>query len=157
MTCIIGHRDGWMVADRRATFHDTRVSSFRPEKIVRARDALLALEGMAGVVWRMAPAVWSATPVHEFARLISEHGEDQVSGIAVWRGDVWTVQGCGEMRRVDRADYWCTGSGQELAHGYIAGAVAHDRRVGTLLAVEAIGFASQWNLQCGDGVQVERL
>lgn len=166
MTCIIAHRDGWMVADRRKTFQDTLLGPYVVNKIIRGPDLLVACAGAAEVSEHVRRALREAnvrdalSRVQDvfFERPEGHHGH----AIILQRGlglsnRLYEVSSRGDLAELDsRAEFWAIGSGYLVALGYLK-ACSHSERIVAAHAIGAIEYSATLCLDVGDGCQVEHL
>lgn len=168
MTCIIAHRSGWMVADRRVTFGDTLIGPYQRDKIVKGCGLLVGVFGKGAVGDRIAESL-RPYPIDPAIGTVAEHAKNGLEVVRVMmrhEGEgsgalVVTPDGLvlfdqyGTKNRID-ADVWACGSGYQAALGWL-----HGRFLGASIepkdAQNAISFASALNSDIGDGFQVERL
>ena len=160
MTCIIAHRLGWMVADRRVTFGEGYTGPYRRNKIRRSSDILVGCAGPAVLSDRIEDALRGDSLVHGNYRAIvatvREHGTGSNTLILTANG-ITELDQKGAAFDVD-AEFWAVGSGFEAALGWLHGRyVARTGCVTPEDAKAAISFAAQLHTDIGDGFQVERL
>lgn len=166
MTCIIASRDGWMVADRRASF-DSWIAPYQVRKIVPVKQCGM-LVGVAGV-GALIRMVENATRycdtfddgLRELGELLLSREDKQPSELLVLGRDrLVQVDPTGGLYELEAYQHnWSIGGGSMTAMGYLAGlAKGRDMRIITAEdAVDAIQFVGTLNVGVGDGVQVERL
>jgi hypothetical protein len=161
MTCIIAHRLGWMVADRRVTFGENFIGPYQRDKIRRGTATLLVgIAGRAIVGDLVTEALGRRNPnaaIDDFARVMREHGRG-CNALALTTKAIVEYDQSGAAFTLT-ADWWAIGSGWQAALGWLE-AVSLGRK-NRLITVEdaqhAITFASRLNSDIGDGFQVERL
>lgn len=157
MTCVIAHRDGWMVSDRRTTYPGGLIGPYEVSKIKRASNVLAATAGAGVLSDELGEALagkneWTAQRaiVH-----MMKAGEDRGHALLLTPQGMWEIGGMGGVVKV-AADYWAIGSGYQFALGWLA-AKASLRALTPEDALHAINFASTRVNDVGDGYQVERL
>lgn len=162
MTCIVAHRSGWIIADRRNTLCDTwRVPIVTP-KIIRHANCLFASAGSAYVNAKLLAAVQGARDEDILDRMADamRAPEDKGDGhvLVVQEGKLWTIDGHGALLEIDYP-FWSIGSGYQAALGYLAGIQYElgSKEIETYHAINAVAFAAELNTDCGDGYQVETL
>ena len=166
MTCIVASRDGWMVADRRASF-DGWIAPYDVRKIVpRPRCGMLV--GVAGV-GALVQMVKNDTETCEHFDvalrtlsnlLLSREGKQPSELLVLGRGRLIQVDPTGGVYELEAYQHhWSIGNGSMTALGYLAGlAEGRDRRAITCTdAARAIDYVATLNTGVGDGVQMERL
>lgn len=160
MTCIVAHRAGWIIADRRNTLCDTWRMPILTPKIVRHANCLFASAGSAYVNSKLLSAVQGARDEDILDRMAQamRAPEDKGDGhvLVVQEGKLWTIDGHGALLEID-FPYWAIGSGYQAALGYLAGAESDPKNIREGHAICAVEFAATLNTDCGDGVQVELL
>jgi ATP-dependent protease HslVU (ClpYQ) peptidase subunit len=157
VTCIIGHRDGWMVSDRRKTFQDHLLGPYQVEKIIRGPGLLLATSG-AGVLGDLArEAIAKTKTTQAAAKAVVQLFREKVEGHAlVLTADMLAeITSTGELCKL-QSRYWAIGSGYMVALGYL-GALERTRSVTPEDAIAAIELASTLVSDVGDGVHVVAL
>lgn len=166
MTCIIAHRSGWMVADRRATF-DGWVGPYNVQKILRARccPILIGIAGVGGLIPLIQSALrecmTEAGAIECLGALQREReGKEPANLLVLGEGGIWEIDPSGCAYEL-KSDIWAIGCGSMTALAYIEGwrrgAAGEPRHIGTSHAVEAIEFVSAIHTSVGDGTQVELL
>lgn len=161
MTCIIAHRDGWMVADRRQTFQESLIGPYRTAKIKRCGGLLVASSGNGVFQDLIAEALAGAsnsgtdTALHAVAQVFREKGDIGGHALALSALGICEITSNGAVCWVD-ADHWAIGSGYPFALGWLA-AKASLGPLGVDDALHAINFASTRTNDVGDGYQVEKL
>lgn len=160
MTCIIAHRDGWMVADRRQTFESSLIGPYKTAKIKRGPGVLVASAGNGVfqdlIAEELASRSFAQEAICHVAKVFRTHGAE-IGGhaIALSAKGICEITSRGAVVWVD-ADYWAIGSGYPFALGWLA-AKASLGALGIEDGLHAINFASTRVNDVGDGVQVERL
>jgi 20S proteasome alpha/beta subunit len=166
VTCIIASRDGWMVADRRASF-DSWIAPYQVRKIVRV-DRCGMLVGVAGVGALMRMVENETRTCESFddaldqlsGLLLSREGKQPSELLVLGRDRLVQVDPTGGLYELEAyQNNWSIGGGSMTAMGYLAGlSKGRDLRIITAEdAVDAIQFVGTLNVGVGDGVQVERL
>lgn len=163
MTCIIGHRSGWMVADRRVTFGDTLIGPYKRDKIRKGCGLLVGIAGSSFaadyVGHQLAKFSGSLGDMKDAALYVlgetmREHGRGS-SALVVIDSELWLYDEHGARSAID-SSFWAIGSGYQAALGWL-----HGRLLGGKVepqdAQNAISFAAQLNSDVGGGWQVERL
>lgn len=157
MTCIIGHRDGWMVADQRVTFGPI-IGPYEVRKIKRGPGILVgtAGESLFGSLVQDAMESGNIAPgVKGIVDLVRGLSEPEGNAMVLTRGGIWEVDSAGCSYRIE-SPWWAIGSGNELAQGWLA-AVSDMRPVTLRDAQAAIAFAATRLNNVGHGTQVEHL
>lgn len=159
MTCIIAHRLGWMVADRRVTFGENLIGPYQRWKIRRGiPDLLVGVSGRAVVGDLMEEAlrqtVDTTAALAKVTELMRSRGEGS-SALVLTADALRELDQQGSLLTLS-ADHWAIGSGYQAALGWLAGA-CQGRLVTPDDAKHAITFAGSLNSDIGDGFQVERL
>jgi ATP-dependent protease HslVU (ClpYQ) peptidase subunit len=164
MTCIIAHRDGWMVADRRASF-DGWVGPYKVEKIFRCAQLpiLVGVSGTAGVKTLMQEATEGCRIHSDAIRAMVQVQRDRKTE----DGTTLLVLSAQGLLEIDPSGYayelesniWAVGSGSMTAIAYLAGWSADwpHRKVSGTTAEAAIKFVGTLNTTVGDGIQAEYL
>lgn len=167
MTAIVAHRDGWMVADL-ACRANLWVIPVAENKIVRfGEHSLVAAAGLSGFR-QESEEIQKEHSAHRlnmpgpkelikslcaFMLTHSTRKDDDQRQLLMVTKDRQLI-GINQMGIVDRysddEQYWCSGSGDELCLGFLAG-LQHkhpERHIGICAqdAVEAIRFASKYQL-----------
>lgn len=161
MTCIVAHRDGWMVADRRMTFQDSLIGPYVVNKIQRGTGLLVATSGCGSLNDRVA-RVLREEHSQDALRAIQDVflGSDGRPGHAlVLHGQrIFEITSRGSLVELaDQAAYWAIGSGYQVALGYLRACSARCSRVVVAHAISAIDCASTLVNDVGDGHQVEHI
>ena len=160
MTCIIAHRDGWMVADRRVTFNGGLIGPYRNRKILSGPGILVGCAGDSVLRTVLTEAMASCTGAGQalqcVARAIRELPQQRGHALLVTREhglvEIDSLGHCHELE----SEYWSIGSGYHLALGWLAGRCG-GHAVRPEHAVQAISFASEHVNDVGDGTCVEVL
>lgn len=162
MTCIVAHRSGWMVADRRITFSDSLIGPYQINKIIKRPGLLIASAGNAVVGdWiRDCVARWEGeNALQEVIDMFRRESRSEPLGhaLAVTKSGIYEVGGRGCLHTIaPEATHWAIGSGYQFALGWLASTekymVLRPRH-----AEAAIEFAATRVNDVGDGVQVELL
>jgi hypothetical protein len=151
MTCIIGHRDGWMVADVAHSFTDlTRVPCYTSKL---CHWALPAAAGRIKIMWatcgsavlhdKTVRAV-EDDAIQELTAVFRAHPGEGEALVVCGTGDLYHIASSGALMRLT-AEYWAIGSGYQAALGYLRG--QHEGLSEAHVTIEeakrAIGFASE--------------
>lgn len=140
MTVIIGHIDGWMVADTLMLHGNDRHTAC---KILKFDNCLIGVSGLSVVKQLLRKKIGDKDPLEGTAEYLQEHNmECDVIHVGNNK-NVTLITGNGTII-VPKGKYWVIGSGMDLVLGYLAG-----RKKGGLVepndAVEAIKFAAAMN------------
>jgi ATP-dependent protease HslVU (ClpYQ) peptidase subunit len=162
VTCIIAHRDGWMVADRRETFTGGLIGPYIVNKIKRGNGIIAAACGNGLFQDLIAEAfdetreLAPAAAMHALVRVFRNRGSE-VGGhaLALTADGIYEITSHGALSQLD-ADHWAIGSGYQFALGWLA-AVKASRPITVADALQAINFASTRVNDVGDGYQTEYL
>lgn len=164
MTLIIGHRDGWMVADQMTAFHNER-APIVVEKIVNLGYALLAASGESGFRQHAAKALKGKT-ARTIVPAIVKHIKDTSQDIQVLivtksrRMCFIDEKGCVYDLKPEQ-DWWAIGSSRDTAKGFLAGweacRAARSQLVDSVVACRALRYSSTIDAGVGHGIQVENL
>jgi len=168
LTCIIGHRHGWMVADRLVTFGGA-TGPFKASKIARSANDLT--RGLVGSAGKSLQALLISDAIGEnydrfvslqdrVCKAIREQKEPSGDALIVTPTQLAYVDSAGCLHELEeRQSFWAIGSGAEMAIGYLG---AWERCCGRELdphaAEAAIQYVSVHDNTVGSfGFQVERL
>lgn len=161
MTCIIGHRDGWIVADVAHTFNDFTTCPCYRSKVWRAGvtvgdsvpkqlTALWATCGssvLSDLVCERLGENPDKSPVVEIAKVFRANPDKGEALIVTHGGDIIHIASSGAILYIT-GEYWAIGSGYQAALGYLRG-VRHLRDKGEPVTIEdaqhAIGMAAALN------------
>jgi hypothetical protein len=163
MTCVIAHKDGWMVADRRVVF-GIDVGPFKVNKVFKDSFSRV-LVGVAGIgaftnhlqdtsAWTSFHAACAdvSTKLKEFN---SSRGEDSSYALVCSKGNVAKIDPSGGIYEVDSTyDYWAIGD-RDTAIGYLDGLREAGVKIDSAIGIKAIEYVGRSNLGVGDGVQLE--
>lgn len=161
MTCIIAHRDGWMVADTAHTFNDHTTVPCSQSKVWRAgvrpsEDADIPRQ--LTMLWATCGASslkdlvldhlsqnQDKSPVVEISKVFRQNPDKGEALIVTWGGDLYHIGSNGAILRIDDGvKYWAIGSGYQAALGYLHG--QGDGETCSLEAAQkAIAFAHTLN------------
>lgn len=134
MTCIIGHRDGWMVSDSMASDGNGRRFGGAVKKIYTVGDhTLIGVSGNAGFDFIAREAIEDAAQdvnrsVAVLGDWVRENYRDECGYVIVvvnTKRELWEIDSCGAILQVD-SDYWAIGSGAETAQAFLSG-IAYGR------------------------------
>lgn len=163
MTCIIGHRDGWMVADVAHTFNDHTTCPCYQSKVWRA--GVRPAEGER-IPWQLT-MLWATcgasvlkdlvldhlsehqdkSPVVEISKVFRQNPDKGEALIVTAGGDIFHIASSGAILNIT-GDYWAIGSGYQAALGYLRG-VRHQGDKGKPVTIEdaqqAIAMAAMLN------------
>lgn len=165
MTCIIGSKAGWMVADRRVSF-DGWIGPYKVEKIARAPGILVGVSGNGAVLGRVREIIGGgAVPIDPGSAVgslvtMQREREDKAPAclLVVTRGQLVEIDPSGGLYPLDQP-LWAIGSGSMSALSWLRG-YAHARPVEAIcpgLASHAIHHVSTLQTSVGDGEQTEWL
>lgn len=166
MTCIIGSKAGWMVADRRVTF-DGWIGPYKVEKIHRAPGILIGVSGTGAVLARVRAAVEGAihpvdieTAIRQLVGLMQGiEGKGSPSELLVVAKDrLVQIDPSGGVYELSQP-LWAIGCGSMSALSWLRGyAYAHPiEAICPGLASHAIHHVSTLHTSVGDGGQTEWL
>lgn len=162
MTCIVAHRDGWMVADRRVNSSETLRNHYDAVKITKRPGLLIATSGFAILRDLVREAVADKEGAEAFnaavAIIRAQTGEHRGHALAVTSLGVFEICSRGSVSKC-AWPFWASGSGYMAALGYLRGFLDADC-VGALKpddAARAIELAAELDCMVGDGTQVEFL
>lgn len=137
MTVIVGHRDGWMVADMMSSIHN---NIFMVDKIVKLTHGLLASAGHSLLKQVIKPKADTLEQLLTYVR--DTKNDNQIIYVGRDRALLYIAdQG---ITYDPPLDFWASGSGQDMVLGYLAGKYSGC----TVLpehAQEAIAWAAQFN------------
>jgi hypothetical protein len=161
VTCIIAHRDGWMVADRRTTFAGNLIGPYETEKIIRWPGLLVAVAGNSDIQERVKRALRALGADSAVERVQGVFLEEERQGHAIVldeSGRICELLSNGGVSYLKSdVSYWAIGSGALVVLGYLA---CCERQYGEVTledAQSAIVFAATLVNDVGDGFQVEKL
>jgi len=146
VTTIVGHRDGWMVADKRCSF-DGSIAPFETTKVRRASGVLIGFAGHPAHAdfWDEQMAAQARPDVATARRVMVQPVPHTESGgshcLLRWTGDLYEINCAGVAYRVLQ-DWWVIGTAW-LALGFISGALSRGAQVTPALAADAILFTSR--------------
>jgi ATP-dependent protease HslVU (ClpYQ) peptidase subunit len=165
MTCIIGHRDGWMVADRRISARGW-IGPYDVRKIAKTSYHDTALVGVAGTMALLGPVHKTVNDcgmneeelLSKLSSMLRDREDKQdATFLVLTREHLIEVDPAGGLFWLD-TDLWAIGDGAPAALGYLRG--MERGGVKGLIpahAEEAIAFSGKLNTAVGDGTQVETL
>jgi hypothetical protein len=161
VTCIIAHRDGWVVADRRVVCNDQLLGPYAVSKVQRGPGLLVATAGDDQVRARIERALKGAHTIDALRRIQDVFLDAPRAGHALVLLDgnrgMYEVTSAGAVLRIsERAPCWAIGSGYMAAIGYLSG-VGQTRTITPEVAAEALALCSMLVNDVGDGYQVEHL
>ncbi len=150
MTCIIGHRDGWMVADVAHSFTDlTRCPCYTSKVLFYAvpntggrMKFIWASCGNSVLYDKTATAIRedSPSPLGDLAGVFREFRNEGEALVVCSSGDIYQISTSGALLKME-AEYWAIGSGYQAALGFLRGQ-GHDA-VSINDAKQAIAFAAE--------------
>lgn len=168
MTCIIGSKAGWMVADRRVSF-DGWIGPYKVEKICRAPGALIGVSGNGAALGRVRDVVAGITlpvdpdaTIRQLVALMREiDGKPSPAELLiVTRDRLVQIDPSGAAYDLEQP-LWAIGCGCMSAlswlHGYAHARSTKDAETDPEYARRAIGFVSTIQTAVGDGEQTEWL
>lgn len=160
MTCIVAHRDGWMVADKRQIWGQYGRGPFEVLKIRRWHFSLVGFAGATDHIYGAITADdYDKDPADAVCRIMRDaKGDDEYTALVCKRGELGVISGHGVYHSLQaNCLWWAIGSGMDAALGYLAGISRHAHKIGPEDAAEAIRFASEIDVGVGDGCHVEVL
>lgn len=161
MTCIIAHRDGWMVADRRQTFESSLIGPYKTAKIKRGPGVLVGTSGNGVfqdlVAEELATRSYAEEAIRHVAKVFRTHGAE-IGGhaIALSEKGICEITSRGAVVWLE-AEYWAIGSGYPFALGWLECLAFHGDKITPTDAYNAISFAADRVNDVGDGHQEEHL
>lgn len=143
MTLIVGHKSGWVVADKRANYSG-ETWPLEVNKIHRFSGCLAASAGDSSVRTKLHNSLAMHHGVSSYADWINsaQAGCDNSHVLCVHKGSLELFTGGGCIESID-AHWWAIGSGAHIAYGYLS---AIEEMYGYVLfsnAVNAVRIASR--------------
>jgi len=170
MTCIVAHKNGWMVADEKC-WTGVRPLPTKLQKILRFGDhTLVGWAGLGGATYLLKEAVEDPnyTKPEQVIKCLSEflrHEKEQLKQeerhflVVDVRRVITYIDSAGIPAELSE-DYFAIGSGDDSAMGYMAGLNANPHRAGDFSALDAthaIRYASTRDLSVSYQTHTEYL
>lgn len=165
MTCIVAHKDGWMVADQRVSF-GTYIGPYVVKKILKLDwpKMLIGVAGCGAFLQVLPNRIKECSTEQQVLEVLSDlcrsykAGGEDMSLIVTCSNKIIELDPSGGMYEVNsRYDFWAVGSGSTGAIGYIDGLKECGVNIDSSVGVRAVEYISKINVGVGDGFQVEKL
>lgn len=165
MTCIVAHKDGWMVSDRRVSF-GTYIGPYDVTKIVKHdwHNMLIGVAGVGAFVKSVSTKTKDCASVNDVKQVLSDMclewkaRQEDICLLVVTKGVITEFDPSGGMFDISsNYDYWAIGSGSMAAVGYLDGLKKCGVKITPDIGIETIQYVSRLNVGVGDGTQMEFL